>query len=32
MDKLYDNANISSLDDNLKAFNILLNKLSTSDQ
>ena len=32
MDKLYDNANISSLDDNLKEFNILLNKLSTSDQ
>lgn len=32
MDKLYDNANISSLDDNLKAFNILLNRLSTSNQ
>ena len=27
MDKLYDNANVSSLDDNLEAFNILLNRI-----
>lgn len=32
MDKLYDYANIETLDDNYKAFNILLSKLNTSDR